>query len=122
MARLLGNESKKIVDYHYDNHFALKLSDQEKRADGGTPKTCTAPLPHGPRAQGDHHSGWTYAATSQSCAHARDRPSQDVDARDLFETAHKAIAPMWQPGAYIRSCELSSVIVAAQKVLTHMAR
>src|SRR5262249_55871590 len=30
--------------------------------------------------------------------------------RDLFETAHKAIAPMWQPGAYIRSCELSSVV------------
>jgi hypothetical protein len=29
---------------------------------------------------------------------------------DLFETAHHAIAPMWQPGAYIRSCELSSVV------------
>ena len=28
----------------------------------------------------------------------------------LFETAYKAIAPMWQPGAYIRSCELSSVV------------
>src|SRR5499427_4437638 len=29
---------------------------------------------------------------------------------DLFETAHNAIAPMWQPGAYVRSCELSSVV------------
>src|SRR5215831_3874199 len=29
---------------------------------------------------------------------------------DLFETAHNAIAPVWQPGAYIRSCELSSVV------------
>jgi hypothetical protein len=28
----------------------------------------------------------------------------------LFETAHQAIAPMWQPGAYIRSCELRSVV------------
>ena len=28
----------------------------------------------------------------------------------LFETAHNAIAPMWQPGTYIRSCELSSVV------------
>src|SRR5215471_5175372 len=28
----------------------------------------------------------------------------------LFETAYKAIAPIWQPGAYIRSCELSSVV------------
>ena len=31
----------------------------------------------------------------------------------LFETAHHAIAPMWQPGTYIRSCELSSVIERA---------
>jgi hypothetical protein len=31
----------------------------------------------------------------------------------LFETAHNAIAPMWQPGAYIRSCELSSVVERA---------
>ena len=29
---------------------------------------------------------------------------------DLFETAHNAIAPMWQPRAYIRSCEVSSVV------------
>src|SRR6516165_11852241 len=29
---------------------------------------------------------------------------------DLFEMAHNAIAPMWQPGAYIRSCELSSLV------------
>src|SRR5262245_30744051 len=31
----------------------------------------------------------------------------------LFETAHHAIAPMWQPGAYIRSCELSGVVERA---------
>jgi hypothetical protein len=31
----------------------------------------------------------------------------------LFETAHNAIAPVWQPGAYIRSCELSSVVERA---------
>jgi hypothetical protein len=29
---------------------------------------------------------------------------------DPFETAHNAIAPMGQPRAYIRSCELSSVV------------
>jgi hypothetical protein len=28
----------------------------------------------------------------------------------LFEAAHKAIAPMWQPGSYIRPCELSSIV------------
>jgi hypothetical protein len=31
----------------------------------------------------------------------------------LFETAYKAIAPMGQAGAYIRSCELSSVVERA---------
>src|SRR5262249_3630737 len=31
----------------------------------------------------------------------------------LFETAHNAIAPMWQPGAYIRSCELSGGVERA---------
>src|SRR5262245_34125980 len=31
----------------------------------------------------------------------------------LFETAHNAIAPMWQSGAYIRSCELSGVVERA---------
>src|SRR5262249_25778692 len=31
----------------------------------------------------------------------------------LFETAHNAIAPMRQPGAYIRSCELSGVVERA---------
>jgi hypothetical protein len=31
----------------------------------------------------------------------------------LFETAHKAMAPMWQAGTYIRSCELSSVVERA---------
>jgi hypothetical protein len=34
----------------------------------------------------------------------------------LFETAHQAITPMWQ-GAYIRSCELSSVIERAHSNL-----
>jgi hypothetical protein len=36
---------------------------------------------------------------------------------DLFETAHQAITPMWQPGAYIRSCELSSIIKRAHSNL-----
>src|SRR6516162_4707944 len=31
----------------------------------------------------------------------------------LFETVHNAIAPVWHPGAYIRSCELSSVVERA---------
>ena len=31
----------------------------------------------------------------------------------LFETVHNAIAPVWQPGAYIRSCELSGVVERA---------
>ena len=31
----------------------------------------------------------------------------------LFETAHNAIAPIWQPGAYIRSRELGSVVEGA---------
>src|SRR5262249_41706362 len=31
----------------------------------------------------------------------------------LFEMAHNALALMWQPGAYIRSCELSSVVERA---------
>src|SRR5262249_23170145 len=31
----------------------------------------------------------------------------------LFETVHNAIAPVWQPGAYICSCELSSVVERA---------
>jgi hypothetical protein len=30
-----------------------------------------------------------------------------------FETAHNAIAPRWQPGAYIRSRELGSVVEGA---------
>jgi hypothetical protein len=33
--------------------------------------------------------------------------------RYLFKTAHKAVAPMWQPGRYIRSCELSSIVEGA---------
>ena len=28
----------------------------------------------------------------------------------LFEAAHETIAPMWQPGTYIRPCKLSSVV------------
>jgi hypothetical protein len=31
----------------------------------------------------------------------------------LFETAHNAIAPIWQPGADIRSGELGSVVEGA---------
>jgi hypothetical protein len=31
----------------------------------------------------------------------------------FFETAHHAIAPMWQPGPYIRSSELCSVVEGA---------
>ena len=31
----------------------------------------------------------------------------------LFETAHNTIAPIWQPGAYIRSSELSSIVEGA---------
>jgi hypothetical protein len=30
-----------------------------------------------------------------------------------FETAYNAIAPMWQSGAYIRSCELNSFVEGA---------
>jgi hypothetical protein len=33
---------------------------------------------------------------------------------DLFEAAHDAIAPIWQPGAYIRSGELGSVVEGAE--------
>jgi hypothetical protein len=32
----------------------------------------------------------------------------------LFEMAHNALAPVWQPGAYTRSCELSSVVERAR--------
>jgi hypothetical protein len=35
----------------------------------------------------------------------------------LFETVHNAIAPVWQPGAYIRSCELSSIVERAHSNL-----
>jgi hypothetical protein len=38
----------------------------------------------------------------------------------LFETAHNAIAPVWQPGAYIRSCELSSVGERAHSNVTRI--
>src|SRR5262249_8142686 len=41
---------------------------------------------------------------------------------DLFETAHNAIAPMWQPGAYIRSCELSSVVERAHSNLARKTK
>jgi hypothetical protein len=42
--------------------------------------------------------------------------------RDLFETAHNAIAPMWQPEAYIRSCELSSVVERTHSNLARKAK
>jgi len=37
----------------------------------------------------------------------------------LFETPHHAVAPMWQLGSYIRSCELSSV---AERAHSNVAR
>jgi hypothetical protein len=37
----------------------------------------------------------------------------------LFEATHNAIAPIWQPGAYIRSRELGSVVEGAH---SHVAR
>src|SRR6516164_8630219 len=45
----------------------------------------------------------------------------------LFETVHNAIAPVWQPGAYLRSCELSSVVerahsnVARKTIFRHLS-
>jgi hypothetical protein len=40
----------------------------------------------------------------------------------LFETAHKAVAPMWQPGPYIRSRELSSVVEGAHSNVAHKTK
>jgi hypothetical protein len=40
----------------------------------------------------------------------------------LFETAHNAIAPIWQPGAYIRSRELGSVVEGAHSNFAHEAK
>src|SRR5262249_38952671 len=40
----------------------------------------------------------------------------------LFETAHNAIAPMRQPGAYIRSCELSGVVERAHSNVARKRR
>jgi hypothetical protein len=40
----------------------------------------------------------------------------------LFETAHQAIAPMWQLRAYIRSRELSSVVERSHSNLAHKAK
>ena len=40
----------------------------------------------------------------------------------LFETAHNAIAPIWQPGAYIRSRELGSVVEGAHSDYAHEAK
>jgi hypothetical protein len=37
----------------------------------------------------------------------------------LRDDAHKTVAPMWQPGPYIRSRELSSVVEGAH---SHVAR
>jgi hypothetical protein len=39
----------------------------------------------------------------------------------LFETAHNAIAPIWRPGAYIRSRELGSVVEGAHSNFAHEA-
>ncbi len=40
----------------------------------------------------------------------------------LFETAHNAIAPIWHPGAYIRSRELGSVVEGAHSDYAHEAK
>jgi hypothetical protein len=40
----------------------------------------------------------------------------------LFETTHNAIAPIWQPGAYIRSRELGSVVEGAHSDFAHEAK
>ena len=40
----------------------------------------------------------------------------------LFETAHNAIAPIRQPGAYIRSGELGSVVEGAQSNVARKAK
>ena len=40
----------------------------------------------------------------------------------LFETAHQAITPMWQPGAYIRSCELSSILESSHSNLARKTK
>jgi hypothetical protein len=40
----------------------------------------------------------------------------------LIETAHKAITPMWQPGAYICSCELRSVVEGAHSNLARKTK
>ena len=40
----------------------------------------------------------------------------------LFETVHNAIAPLWQPGAYIRSCELRSASSSVRTVTSRARR
>ena len=40
----------------------------------------------------------------------------------LFETAHNAFAPIWQPGAYMRSRELGSVVEGAHSNFAHEAK
>jgi len=40
----------------------------------------------------------------------------------LFETVHNAIAPVWQPGAYIRSCELRSASSSVRTVTSRARR
>jgi hypothetical protein len=39
-----------------------------------------------------------------------------------FETAHNAIAPIWQSGAYIRSGELGSVVEGAHSNVARKAK
>src|SRR5215471_10908870 len=55
-------------------------------------------------------------SSPSAIAHARKRSRSNTRAGPvgyLFETVHNAIAPVWQPGAYIRSCELSGVVERA---------
>src|SRR5215471_5261353 len=55
------------------------------------------------------------AQQSKAMAHARNACSNTCAGLVgyFFETVDNAIAPVWQPGAYIRSCELSSVVERA---------
>jgi dTDP-4-dehydrorhamnose reductase len=45
-----------------------------------------------------------------------------VEPARRFGTAHHAIAPMWQPEAYIRSCELSSVLERAHSIVARKTK
>src|SRR6516162_4524763 len=94
----------------------------------GTGRTGVRPAPDVPRGCPPHsffcarkdpriHQPLTFLSQQSFgyCPRAkRSRSNTDAGVVGyLFETAHNAIAPMWQPGAYIRSCELSGVVERA---------